>query len=458
MAPSASSRSMMSITSLRLTIARTAHQPSSSSWLTVGDSKPGVIFSAAASFASRHVVFQQRIAAGDHDAFEPPDDAVAKLALLRGRVLHEQRLVVADLVEDPEPVGRQRAAGFHQVDDRVGHAQRDHHFDRAGELDDVAGDVRAWRDTRCVTFGKLVAMRRPARSAGFWMSLSSGTQNASRQLPTPSASRVTSSAPTSSTRSPPVMPRSIAPSAHRTGMSSVRRNVTSIGMSRTRANRLRSSRRNLSPASMQQLGGHVGQAAFARDADAEVHGGGVGSQESGVRSRIYRRDFRFAFFLTGVHGCHRLSWRAVSSVALADRLFGWLSCARPFLPNQRRRSGGQVRPRRRQAYMFLCAEHHQQVIEQVAHFADEVLAGPPGPARRRLRPPRPLPRRSWRRSSRRRRSSSWLVYDFRVGLLGPGVDGAFELIKWSWHAEAVGTVAFPNRGIARRESRKNWEL
>ena len=51
-APSASSRSMISITSLRLTIARTANQPASSSLLTVGDSKPGVIFSASASFAS----------------------------------------------------------------------------------------------------------------------------------------------------------------------------------------------------------------------------------------------------------------------------------------------------------------------------------------------------------------------------------------------------------------------
>jgi hypothetical protein len=43
-APSASSRSMISITSLRLTIARTLNQPASSSLLTVGDSKPGVIF------------------------------------------------------------------------------------------------------------------------------------------------------------------------------------------------------------------------------------------------------------------------------------------------------------------------------------------------------------------------------------------------------------------------------
>ena len=38
---------MISITSLRLTIARTANQPGSSSLFTVGDSNPGVIFSAA---------------------------------------------------------------------------------------------------------------------------------------------------------------------------------------------------------------------------------------------------------------------------------------------------------------------------------------------------------------------------------------------------------------------------
>ena len=54
--------------------------------------------------------------------------------------------------------------------------------------------------------------------------------------------------PLSATRSLPVMPRSMAPSAQRTGMSSVRRKVTSIGMSRTRANRLRSWRRKLRPA------------------------------------------------------------------------------------------------------------------------------------------------------------------------------------------------------------------
>ena len=82
------------------------------------------------------------------------------------------------------------------------------------------------------------------------MPLSSGTQIASFQLPIPSDRRLVSSTPDSAIRSPPVIPMSIAPSAHSTGMSSVRRNVTSIGISRTRANKLRSCRRYLSPAAL----------------------------------------------------------------------------------------------------------------------------------------------------------------------------------------------------------------
>ena len=61
-------------------------------------------------------------------------------ACVRGRVLHEDRFVAADLVEHAQAIGGERAAGFDEVDDRVGHAERDHHFDRAGELDDVAVD------------------------------------------------------------------------------------------------------------------------------------------------------------------------------------------------------------------------------------------------------------------------------------------------------------------------------
>ena len=51
-APRASSCSIISITWLLFTIARTLNQPASSSLLIVGDSKPGVIFSASRSFAS----------------------------------------------------------------------------------------------------------------------------------------------------------------------------------------------------------------------------------------------------------------------------------------------------------------------------------------------------------------------------------------------------------------------
>ena len=62
------------------------------------------------------------------------------MAVRGGRVLDEHRFVAADLGENAEAIGGERAAGFHEVDDRVGHAQGDHHFDRAGEVDDVAGD------------------------------------------------------------------------------------------------------------------------------------------------------------------------------------------------------------------------------------------------------------------------------------------------------------------------------
>ena len=78
--------------------------------------------------------------------------------------------------------------------------------------------------------------------------------------------------PLSAIRSLPVMPMSMAPSAQSTGMSSVRRNVMSIGISRQRANRLRSWRRKLRPASFEQFGGEFGEAALAGNADAEVFG------------------------------------------------------------------------------------------------------------------------------------------------------------------------------------------
>ena len=93
-----------------------------------------------------------------------------------------------------------------------------------------------------------MATRLPPSCAGLVTGESSGTHSASLHLPMPRSSRVITSAPDSATRSLPVMPMSIAPSAQSTGMSSVRRNVMSIGISPTRANRLRSCRRKLSPA------------------------------------------------------------------------------------------------------------------------------------------------------------------------------------------------------------------
>ena len=74
---------MIAITSPRRTITRTAHQSGSSSELTVGELKPGVILSASRQLLARHVVFQQRIAAGDHHPFQPPHDAIGQLRFAR---------------------------------------------------------------------------------------------------------------------------------------------------------------------------------------------------------------------------------------------------------------------------------------------------------------------------------------------------------------------------------------
>ena len=46
-------------------------------------------------------------------------------------ILHEHRFIAADLVEHAETVGRERAARFDQVDDRVGDAEIDHDLDAA---------------------------------------------------------------------------------------------------------------------------------------------------------------------------------------------------------------------------------------------------------------------------------------------------------------------------------------
>ena len=99
-----------------------------------------------------------------------------------------------------------------------------------------------------VTVGKLVAIRWPSSDAASLKSLSSGTQIARRHLPTPSCNRSSRSTSASATRSLPVIPMSNAPSAHRTGISSVRRKMISTGISLTRANSDRFCLRNFSPA------------------------------------------------------------------------------------------------------------------------------------------------------------------------------------------------------------------
>ncbi len=96
--------------------------------------------------------------------------------------------------------------------------------------------------------GKLVAIRLPSRSAADFRLASSGTQMANRQRPTPSLMRTSALPPDSSKRSLPVIPMSIAPSAHRVGISSVRRKINSTGRPLTRAKSPRLCRRKLNPA------------------------------------------------------------------------------------------------------------------------------------------------------------------------------------------------------------------
>ena len=155
-------------------------------------------------------------------------------------ILNQYGLVAAQFIEHLQSIRGQRAAGFHQVDDRVGNSQRNHDFDGAGQLHDVRVDL-VLGEIRLRDRGKARRDASP-RQIGWLMRmpLSSGTHIASRQLPMPSGSRVSPRRRSRQSRSPPVIPMSMAPSAHSTGMSSVRKNVTSIGMSRTRANRLRS--------------------------------------------------------------------------------------------------------------------------------------------------------------------------------------------------------------------------
>ena len=47
-------------------------------------------------------------------------------------VLNQNRFVVANFVENSQLIGRQRAAGFDQIDNRIGHAQGNHNFAAAG--------------------------------------------------------------------------------------------------------------------------------------------------------------------------------------------------------------------------------------------------------------------------------------------------------------------------------------
>ena len=110
-------------------------------------------------------------------------------------------------------------------------------------------------------------------------------------------------------------------------------------------------------------------------------GGSCREEEAGVRSQgtndttsrvlprgvLSGRGDGLGDFLSWRFFCALRSWRPIFPPACVRMV-----CARLSLLNQRRRSGGRVRPRRRTNCNSV-AEHHQQVIEQVARLADEML-------------------------------------------------------------------------------------
>ncbi len=100
----------------------------------------------------RDVIFEQGVAASDDDAFETPDDAIGHFRIARLMVLDQNRFVSADFCQHAEPIGGEGTACFHEVHDGIGHTQRDHDLDGAGEGHEVdlgrvseqvlGGDVR----------------------------------------------------------------------------------------------------------------------------------------------------------------------------------------------------------------------------------------------------------------------------------------------------------------------------
>ena len=120
---------------------RTAHQSGSSSELTVGELNPGVTFSASPSLTTRDVVFQQRVAAGDHHTFESACDAVGHLGIAWLMVLDQHGFVATDFVEHAQLICSQRAARFDEVDDGLGNPQRDHDLDGSGQRHEVHLDT-----------------------------------------------------------------------------------------------------------------------------------------------------------------------------------------------------------------------------------------------------------------------------------------------------------------------------
>ena len=181
---------MIEITSPRRTITRTAHQAASSRALTVGELKPGVIFSASRQLAARHVVFQQRIAAGNRHPFQPPHDAIGQLRMCGWSDSESARF-------DSGRFRRESAADWRPAccRSRPGRRSRRPRPARSSPRPSpraapCAPSYDALRDIPAWCCGKLVAIAAAGQvGAAFGRRLSSGTQIASRHWPTSSGSR-----------------------------------------------------------------------------------------------------------------------------------------------------------------------------------------------------------------------------------------------------------------------------
>ena len=229
-------------------------------------------------FGFRHVVFEQRITAGDDDAFQPAYYTVSQMCVLSCVVLNEHGFVAAEFIEHREPIGGQCATGFHKVHNRVGDAECDHDFNRAGQLHNVGRNAVPvkilLRDVRKA--GGDAAIGQIGRLADLAF-----VGHAHRQPPIAHAEReacgeIDAGFVDEVAASDPHIDRAFG-TQHGDIIGSQERDFDGhIANAREQAAILPA---KLQPRFDEQLRSHFGQSAFAGDADAEI--GGHGGENAG---------------------------------------------------------------------------------------------------------------------------------------------------------------------------------